>query len=142
MITEDYVSFPVAKLLKEKGYDWPTNHYYYIDGKVHEQKNRHYQGRLVDRNIYSDQYSVPTQALACKWLREKHGIHINAHPVFEFNDGREDYLKLQGWQYWITVMTTDGKYDQEKSKAAIYNEPAPVHAIEAALLYTLQKLVK
>ena len=29
MITEDFVSFEVAKLLKEKGFDYPTLHYYY-----------------------------------------------------------------------------------------------------------------
>ena len=28
MITEDYVSFEVAKLLKEKGFDWYTYAYY------------------------------------------------------------------------------------------------------------------
>ena len=29
MITEDYCSFEVAKLLKENGFDVPCNHYYF-----------------------------------------------------------------------------------------------------------------
>ena len=32
MITEDYVSFETAKLLKEKGFDEPTTGTYYKDG--------------------------------------------------------------------------------------------------------------
>lgn len=28
MITEDYVSFQTAKLLKEKGFDWPESPFY------------------------------------------------------------------------------------------------------------------
>lgn len=33
MITEDYVSFEVAKLLKEKGFDEPLKRFYNSEGK-------------------------------------------------------------------------------------------------------------
>ena len=33
MIIEDYVSFEVAKLLKEKGFDEPVQHFYKCDSK-------------------------------------------------------------------------------------------------------------
>lgn len=53
-ITEDYVSFEVAKLLKEKGFEW-----YSTEG------------------VWQDGIPCPTQALAIKWIRLNFGIHIS-----------------------------------------------------------------
>ena len=55
MITEDYVSFETAKLLKERGFNERTNMPHVDD----------YQ-RLV---CY-----IPTLQMAMKWLREAHGL--------------------------------------------------------------------
>lgn len=57
MITEDYVSFEVAKLLKEKGFDYQGFDYIDFEGEVIKQ----------DR---------PTHQKAMKWLREMFHIHI------------------------------------------------------------------
>lgn len=54
MITEDYVSFEVAKLLKEKGFDEECQKYY---------------------GDYK--YPCPTLQMATKWLRE----NFNMNPV-------------------------------------------------------------
>ena len=61
MITEDYVSFEVAKLMKEKGFKERTNMPYVDD----------YQ-RLV---CY-----IPTLQMAMKWLREEHNLHFLLSP--------------------------------------------------------------
>ena len=58
MITEDYVSFETAKLLKERGFNERTNMPHVDD----------YQ-RLV---CY-----IPTLQMAMKWLREAHGLDID-----------------------------------------------------------------
>ena len=139
-IKEDYVSFEVSKLLKEKGFAVPCNFYFYIDGKVHEQLNQKHKGRLVDRNIYENQYSIPTHALIIKWIKENFGIHIGNSPTFQFNDAREDYLTVSDWQYWITVIK-NGKYVQELSYSARENKNNSKESIEEALLYTLQNLI-
>ena len=68
-ITEDYVSFEVAKLLKEKGFDQNCATYY-LDGQVW----RHYYGEVIPKG--KKIYAVPTQAMAMKWLREVHKIGI------------------------------------------------------------------
>lgn len=62
MITEDYVSFETAKLLKEKGFsELTTKAYPYFEGKD-----------------YKYDISCPTLQMAMKWLREVHDIHIAA----------------------------------------------------------------
>lgn len=53
MITEDYVSFETAKLLKEKGFDEECQQYY---------------------GDYK--YPCPTLQMAMKWLREVHNIDV------------------------------------------------------------------
>ena len=57
-ITEDYCSYEVAKLLKEKGFDYQGFDYIDFEGEVIRQ----------DR---------PTHQMAMKWLREVHKIHCN-----------------------------------------------------------------
>ena len=57
MITEDYCSYEVAKLLKEKGFDYKGFDYIDFEGEVIRQ----------DR---------PTHQMAMKWLREIFHIHI------------------------------------------------------------------
>lgn len=66
-ITEDYVSFEIAKLLKEKGYEQFELHkcMYDINGNV-------WWGALPT----GLGYERPTLQRAMKWLREVHKIHI------------------------------------------------------------------
>ena len=73
-IKEDYVSFEVAKLLKEKGFDERCTHYY---------KNEKYLVDLAYANIHSytnsdlvEEFAAPTLQMAMKWLREVHSLHI------------------------------------------------------------------
>ena len=73
MITEDYVSFETAKLLKEKGFDWECIGYY-VDYEPNDVKysflgetNSTWESRCC---------SAPTHQMAMKWLRDVHGIHL------------------------------------------------------------------
>lgn len=77
MITEDYISFETAKLLKEKGFDAECD-YLYVDGKLVRA-----QGCACNWNDgetlfadYKNEFSAPTIQMAMKWLREKHKITI------------------------------------------------------------------
>lgn len=71
MITEDYVSFETAKLLKEKGFDEYCYGYYYTPEYMSY-------GDTKQRNLelFPDSYSAPTLQMAMKWLREVHRIDI------------------------------------------------------------------
>ena len=72
-MNEDYVSFEVAKQLKEKGFKWLVNHYY--------NKYGNFNNTYGTWENYSDligelMISAPTLCIAQKWLRETKDIHI------------------------------------------------------------------
>lgn len=76
MIQEEYVSYETAKLLKEAGFDVPCNSYYELEDGEAVRKDCI---RPYDHNGFGDTIcSRPTLALAARWLREVHGIHIYA----------------------------------------------------------------
>lgn len=68
----------IPSLLKEKGFNWPTN--YYMDETVKSQKDKYHKGRLIDRNIYPNQYSMPDYDQVRDWLEEKHGLIVCVEP--------------------------------------------------------------
>ncbi len=79
MITEDYVSFETAKLLKEKGLDENTPVNYFIG----DDKPR---GCVVGEMIHHKRAEEDTHLIACptlqmamKWLREEYNLHINPY---------------------------------------------------------------
>ena len=80
MIAEDYVSFEIAKLLKERGFDEPCNNRYYEThcgfdlGSDPGYTNSHWEDWYKDTGVRN--YSAPTLQMAMKWLREKHHIFI------------------------------------------------------------------
>ena len=64
MITEDYVTFEVAKLLREKGFNEYCEKSYSIEGKLYS-------------NFPDDCILAPTLQMAAKWLREEHNLSID-----------------------------------------------------------------
>lgn len=78
MITEQYVSFDTAKMLKEAGFDIPCTSQYTEGMGVWNVEYPYYFNR-EDLG-----YSRPTQALAARWLLERHGFFI------------EDYILVNG----------------------------------------------
>ena len=79
MIEESYVSFDTAKMLKEAGFDVPCNSQYMQNGFRWDGGS----SKKVNFNEYETVFSRPTQALAARWLREVHGIHIFSNYFFE-----------------------------------------------------------
>ena len=89
MITEDYCSFEVAKLLKEKGFKIDTNRDYC---KIGEDGTMYYMSSIgaytsSPNEVYAiyrpeNSYPCPTQQMALAWLREakRFFIRIIAHP--------------------------------------------------------------
>ena len=122
MTTEDYVSFETAKLLKEKGFDEATYHYYNTTGA------RWFESVLVRHNSQGG-IACPTLQMAMKWLREVHGIDISIDLRFRSED--ED-VYIKSWRY--TVYHTDEIEDFGDSDT--YEE-----ACEAAIKYVLENLI-
>lgn len=74
---EEFITFEQAKALKECKFDWECNHYYFhsADGSIY--RNMQLTGEYRNYNNLSKAYSsAPTQAMAQKWLRDVHDLHI------------------------------------------------------------------
>lgn len=78
MSKEQYVTFEVAKLLKEKGFDWGCNGYWFISeySKVFNISPSRNPQNWNEVKTDLDWLSCPTQQMACRWLRKEKGIHI------------------------------------------------------------------
>lgn len=120
-ITEDYCSFEVAKLLKEKGFDTPCRQAYFKDLLVDYTMYGFCDGELID---------CPSQSLALKWLREVHNIHITI-------------LQIES-----TTITMEQKYffyriQKNRRTVGIFEDTFLKYeqAIEAALNYVLKNLI-
>ena len=73
MVKEDYVSYEVAKLLKDKGFDCECIGYY-VD---YEPNDVHYSFCGETNSTWELRCcSAPTLQMAMKWLREKHNVCI------------------------------------------------------------------
>jgi hypothetical protein len=76
-ITEDYVSFETAKLLKEKGFNEKSRYYYRDHDKALVSVSLMCGYSVIRNKDLIDDYAVPTQQMAMKWLREVHNIDIS-----------------------------------------------------------------
>ena len=123
MITEDYVSYKTAKLLKEKGFDIYVRSYYEKNEyKTKEEFNEN--SALWNWNISSFRYSAPTLQMAMKWLREVHNIAIET-----------EWEHL--WYAYVKPMTSKpSEEDYYQCKSSKYEE-----ACESAVRYCLENLV-
>lgn len=120
MLTEDYVSYETAKLLKEKGFDEKCYCHYSSDGRT---QHWNYQSPI-------DGISAPSLQMTMKWLRNTYNVHVV--PKYDFYGGfytgriydgrretameRNDYIALTGYS----------KYEE---------------AAEAAIKYCLKNLI-
>lgn len=78
MLQDELVTYEVAKLAKEKGFNEPT-YDYFINGD----KNRTGQSKHIYwHNEVCEDIAIPTQALLQRWLREKKFIDIEIYPIF------------------------------------------------------------
>ena len=132
MITEDYVSYEVAKLLKEKGFNEPCFYYY-------KDKVLMFSPFLKGRNSYqTDTYSAPTHQMAMKWLREK-GFHINAPISYDYSVDADGNV-VDKWTFWtfeiLSSFSGELIYTEEVNEYYSYEE-----AVEAALKYSLENLI-
>ena len=125
MVKEAYVSFEVAKLLKEKGFNEPTWTRYEDDNEV-------IFGDKYDwNNSPMGQISAPTHQMAMKWLRKEHNILLFLLPAQE--NGKLVYL-VEVW----TWNEEEGIYE---STYAPMPRKEPEQAIGSELKYSLENLI-
>ena len=83
---EDYVTFEQSIKLKKLGFDWNCNHYYGLDGFLHEETQSYITNYMhSNKNTYP--IPAPTLSQVQKWLREIKDIII----VIDFDNWCEKY---------------------------------------------------
>lgn len=125
MITEDYCSYEVAKLLKDKGFDGLCYCHEFTD----------YEGNFTTYHTeYPENWnqsepcvSIPTLGMAMKWLREVHHIAINIGWGEIFEDQ---------YQWWSKVLNMDNGDLYCEHYNASYEE-----SVEDTLKYILENLI-
>lgn len=128
MITEDYVSFETARLLKEKGFDEPCQFLYFSKYKPEGDFVGNFNARK-NSEINEASYSAPTLQRAMKWLREEKGVAII--PVLSSILDNEKFL----WDIKIVVAKTGERYSQ----GWIYEKQED--AFDTAIKYCLKSLI-
>ena len=93
MIEEQFVSFETARMLKEAGFDVPCFNQYTERGTIWHCD--------CPENFNKSQCatSCPTQALAARWLREVHGIHVSSN-IFMDSANDADGNTVDEWTFW------------------------------------------
>ena len=127
MITEDYVSFETAKLLKEKGFNEGCRQYWYRCNFVFARSE--IRNRELD-NYEDEGWAAPTLQMAIKWLREM-GWFICIIPL-AFYCGEK--ACAFGYNIWAGDNLEVGEFDTPKFRT--YED-----ACEAAIKYCLEKLI-
>ena len=122
MITEDYVSYEVAKLLNEKGFEILTD-------KVYDNQNKlDYQNVVCWLEKRLPYISAPTHQMVMKWLREEKKIYIRIiEDAFGENYHFEIYSKNPNIKMNYYVPN--------------YYESTYEDAVESALKYVLVNLI-
>lgn len=141
------VSFQVAKLLKEKGFDEK------VRGRIHVSHWHLVKNNIIPSNVntyHTDMFapldnwnnnkqhfmSMPTIAEVVMWLYEKHSIWVQGS--FPYNNGK------WGWVIFLLKEPLDNT-DGYKNIMSLHHEPywfnAPTEANEAAIEYILNNLI-
>ena len=116
---EYYVSFEVARLLKEVGFDWEIKTFYFM-GQIGETML----GDAKNHNFSNQFISAPTLDVAQRWLREVKHLDISIHYdptiksqpyVYFIYDAEEKFNDILGIISPITHSYSDGyfyKYEE------------------------------
>ena len=134
MIGELYITFELAKILKEKGFDWPCNGHWFIG------KDKTFNCAVSPMNWNEmktslDWVSCPTMDMVCRWLRQKYQKHCDVSYDYTLN-----------WYFQIIDLRQTVEYDYPEMK--IYHAENSTgfnyyeDAMEAAIKYCLENLIK
>ena len=124
MITEDYVSFETAKLLKEKGFN-EMCFKYALNGEIYNN------GDFVISHVDDVEVGIPTLQTAMKWLREIHNLHIVIDRYYYIID-RVSHI-VDGYKYSIKIKRINTEYTADFDSYEL--------ACEATIKYCLENLI-
>jgi hypothetical protein len=138
---EQLVTFEIAKLAKEKGFDGKSTYFYFVNGIKEVQCKKGVDQRRFNTQCFSlTRITCCTQSLLQKWLREIHFINII---VFN-DDGEFDSWSLR-YNYEIRPITRTEDHplipEESENPVGRYTYDSYEEALEKGLFEAL-KLIK
>ena len=127
MVNEDYCSYEIAELLKEKGFHVFTKSFYKKKDHV-----IHHNTCELAYYAHSKKIPAPTHQMAMKWLREVYDLHIISYPYRVNKEEKANHWCCQVYKSFNLLGYE--KYTNETPKS--YEE-----AIEIAIKYSLENLI-
>lgn len=137
-ITEDYVSYEIAVLLKEKGFnneEVSENGGFYCDYECDGKDiGIVYESQMLNKDLACNEYLRPTLQMVLKWLREVHNYYIQ--------------IMLDSWAlgdhsgYYVVIQKTDSDFEimlQDAVDEVFYQTYE--EACEAACLFCIKNLL-
>lgn len=133
-ITEDYIGFENAKLLKEKGFEEMVNAYWNKNGVF----RKIYKYSWANNDLDDEMFAACTIQTAMKWLREIHGIETS----IEVCKVGEDHETMWAWTP-ILIKEDRLEYPVSQTDGSVYGgiEHERYAACEAGIKYALENLV-
>ena len=131
MIQEDYCSYEISKLLKEKGFPMGEHLFMYVNKDNVFMTNDYACLKLPQeeyKNFYEVYIPTITYQMAMKWLREVHKLFIVIEPEYFEAAGRIISYDFSVW--------CGDNYEHHFKDNSTYEE-----AVEAALKYCLTELI-
>ena len=125
MIHEEICTYEVAKLAKEKGFNWICPHYFRT-----KNKDLFRVFPCEDWSDIEDRINAPTQSLLQRWLRDARAIDIDVYPIFL--DGATDNREYGCQIYAIGKLNKPFRIGYAKTYE---------NMLETALKYALENLV-
>ena len=101
---EDFVTFEIAKKLKEKGFKEECLCHYITDTLVYNLESPIANNQMwfchnkYDNIWHRDNYDAPTISQVFKWLRDEMGIHV-CITLGEFSDWMYDVSRIDGNEF-------------------------------------------
>lgn len=131
MITEDYVYFEIAKLLKEKGFEGNINAYYHIWDNGSRVCSVQEFSHSEAPHLY---IPAPTLQMAMKWLREVYHLHISIEMGLDADNCNYFY-------YLPTICKFSNRFGEYSTPFGEEEFNTYEEATEAAIKYCLENLV-
>jgi len=137
MITEDRVTFEIAKLLEEKGFKGEFKGYYDCNGFYFDTPN------IVLKESGYAYYPIPSLSVVLKWLREVHNIYIAVNITYS------EEPKLFPPEYYVYINNTLTGESLIKEVCSLVQDKTLTPkgfkrsetACEAAIKYALENLI-
>ena len=131
IITEDYVSFEIAKTLKEKGFN-ESCMMAYVDGKLFNRNGSNFPSYYELDNCGSEVVDAPTLQMARKWLRKIYKLYVEVYIIKSCTNKTIEYC--------ITIedLNFPGNYDGFHIRPSYKSYE---QACEAAIKYCLENLI-